>query len=87
MPKKQSKKPAASRYDPSRTYTTVEPITLSGTAMERLRDRATSQAVPLCRVMSEVLEEATRMQLGAETHPERPEPDWNSIFGGETPQS
>ena len=57
--------------EPLKTCTTVEPITLSREAMRQLSERAKLHKVPLCRVLSSVLEYSTIQQAGVEPYPER----------------
>jgi hypothetical protein len=53
------------------TCCTVEPITLSREAMRQLSERSKLHQVPLCRVLSAVLEYSTIAQAGVEPYPER----------------
>ena len=53
------------------TCCAVEPITLSREAMRKLSERARLHKVPLCRVLSAVLEYSTIGQAGVEPYPER----------------
>ena len=63
------KKPKPKR-DPLALYTSIEPITLSGVAKDRIEQQAGGRR--LCHVYSEILERSTLKQRGAEEYPERP---------------